>query len=101
MGDGVMKALVYVAPQQMEMQELEVPQVGPDDVLIEVAYSGICGSELSGYLGTNSLRHSSLGTNCPDTSRRWILASAPCVNWLLGHQSLSTLFWRVAGASSV
>lgn len=51
-----MKALVYVAPQQMEMQELEVPQVGPDDVLIEVAYSGICGSELSGYLGTNSLR---------------------------------------------
>lgn len=51
-----MKALVYVAPEHMEMQDLEVPQVGPDDVLIRVAYSGICGSELSGYLGKNSLR---------------------------------------------
>jgi 2-desacetyl-2-hydroxyethyl bacteriochlorophyllide A dehydrogenase len=56
MGDSVMKALVYVAPEHMEMQDLEVPQVGPDDILIRVAYSGICGSELSGYLGKNSLR---------------------------------------------
>lgn len=51
-----MKALVYLAPRQMALQDLEVPEPGQGDVLIRVAYSGICGSELSGYLGTNSLR---------------------------------------------
>jgi threonine dehydrogenase-like Zn-dependent dehydrogenase len=50
------KALVYVAPRQMVMQDLDPPSPGPGDVSIRVAYSGICGSELSGYLGMNSLR---------------------------------------------
>ena len=51
-----MKALVYLAPRRMEMQDLDPPDVGSDEVAIRVAYSGICGSELSGYLGMNSLR---------------------------------------------
>src|ERR1700683_3867135 len=51
-----MKALVYLAPRRMEMQDLDPPGVGPDEVAIRVTYSGICGSELSGYLGMNSLR---------------------------------------------
>jgi threonine dehydrogenase-like Zn-dependent dehydrogenase len=40
----------------MEMQEQATPQPEPDEVLIQVAYVGICGSELSGYLGHNALR---------------------------------------------
>jgi 2-desacetyl-2-hydroxyethyl bacteriochlorophyllide A dehydrogenase len=40
----------------MTLREHAIPPIGSDDVLIRVAYSGICGSELSGYLGTNSLR---------------------------------------------
>jgi 2-desacetyl-2-hydroxyethyl bacteriochlorophyllide A dehydrogenase len=40
----------------MTLREMDVPSVGPDEVLIQVAYSGICGSELSGFLGQNSLR---------------------------------------------
>jgi threonine dehydrogenase-like Zn-dependent dehydrogenase len=51
-----MKALVYLAPRHMAMQDLDVPRPGPDDVSIRVTYSGICGSELSGFLGMNSLR---------------------------------------------
>ena len=51
-----MKALLYLAPRHMAMRDLDAPDLGPDDVSIRVAYSGICGSELSGYLGTNSLR---------------------------------------------
>jgi len=51
-----MKALVYLAPRHMAIKDLDAPEPGPGDVLIRVAYSGICGSELSGYLGTNSLR---------------------------------------------
>jgi len=39
----------------MAMDERTVPQPGPDEVLIRVTYAGICGSELNGYLGHNSL----------------------------------------------
>lgn len=51
-----MKALVYEGPRQLNLREVAQPEVGPDEVLIRVAYSGICGSELGGYLGHNSLR---------------------------------------------
>jgi 2-desacetyl-2-hydroxyethyl bacteriochlorophyllide A dehydrogenase len=51
-----MQALVYEAPRVMTMRDLDVPAVGPHDVLIRVAYSGICGSELSGFLGQSSIR---------------------------------------------
>lgn len=51
-----MRALVYEAPELMTMRTLSAPTLEPDHVLIRVAYSGICGSELSGFLGQNSLR---------------------------------------------
>ncbi|MFD1676592.1 zinc-dependent alcohol dehydrogenase [Alicyclobacillus fodiniaquatilis] len=51
-----MKALVYEGPRQMNLRDVEVPSLERTDVLVEVACSGICGSELSGYLGQNSLR---------------------------------------------
>jgi 2-desacetyl-2-hydroxyethyl bacteriochlorophyllide A dehydrogenase len=51
-----MRALVYEGPRQMRIREQEIPSPGKDEVLIQIAFSGICGSELSGYLGQNSLR---------------------------------------------
>jgi len=51
-----MKALVYEGPRQLNIRELPEPTLEADEVLIKVAYSGICGSELGGYLGHNSLR---------------------------------------------
>ncbi len=51
-----MKALVYESPRRMGLRELPDPVAGPGDAVIRVAYSGICGSELSGFLGQNSLR---------------------------------------------
>lgn len=40
----------------MEMQTTDDPALEPGEILIRVAHSGICGSELGGYLGHNSLR---------------------------------------------
>ncbi len=40
----------------MNMRDVDRPEAAADEVLIRVAYSGICGSELGGYLGHNSLR---------------------------------------------
>ena len=51
-----MEALVWTAPRKMEMQTQPNPEVKPGEVLIKVAYAGICGSELSGYLAHNALR---------------------------------------------
>jgi 2-desacetyl-2-hydroxyethyl bacteriochlorophyllide A dehydrogenase len=51
-----MKALVYEGPRQLNIRDVPEPALGVDEVLIKVAYSGICGSELGGYLGHNSLR---------------------------------------------
>lgn len=56
MGAREMKALVYEAPRILRIRDVPVPEPGPGEVLVRVAYSGICGSELSGYLGHNELR---------------------------------------------
>lgn len=52
----MMPTLVWDAPRRMNFKETAVPTLQPEDVLIQVAFSGICGSELSGYLGHNALR---------------------------------------------
>src|SRR5512138_3793287 len=51
-----MKALVWEAPRVMAMREQAEPVAKPGEVVLKVAYAGICGSELSGYLGHNALR---------------------------------------------
>ncbi len=51
-----MQALVWTAPEKMEMQEYPDPKPAADEVVIRVAFAGICGSELSGFLGHNALR---------------------------------------------
>jgi threonine dehydrogenase-like Zn-dependent dehydrogenase len=51
-----MPSLVWEGPRRMVLRETPLPALLPDEVLIRVAYAGICGSELSGYLGHNALR---------------------------------------------
>lgn len=52
-----MTALVWEGPQEMNVRRVAAPEP-PDDreVVLRVDAVGICGSELSGYLGQNSLR---------------------------------------------
>ena len=51
-----MKALVYLGPKQLEIRQLPDAEPGPDEVKIKVKYTGICGSDLHGYLGTTGRR---------------------------------------------
>lgn len=51
-----MKALVWEGPRLMVMREQEKPRAAPSEVVLRVEFAGICGSELSGYLGHNALR---------------------------------------------
>ena len=44
-----MKAAVFRGPGQVELIDVPVPEVGPDEVKVQVHYCGICGSDLEAY----------------------------------------------------
>lgn len=44
-----MKAAVLHAPRDIRMQEVPVPGIGPDDVLVKVMAVGVCGSDVHYY----------------------------------------------------
>lgn len=46
-----MKAAVMEQPFELAIKELPIPVPGPDEVLIQVAACGICGSDVHGYEG--------------------------------------------------
>ena len=49
-----MKGLIWYGPNDLRYEDWPIPDVGSDDALIKVAYSGICGSEMSIVHGTNT-----------------------------------------------
>jgi threonine dehydrogenase-like Zn-dependent dehydrogenase len=44
-----MKAGVYYGARDIRQEEVPVPEIGPDDVLVKVKSCGICGSDLHSY----------------------------------------------------
>jgi threonine dehydrogenase-like Zn-dependent dehydrogenase len=46
-----MKAQVFYEAEKMQMEELPVPEVGENDVLVRVKNCGVCGSDISYYFG--------------------------------------------------
>jgi threonine dehydrogenase-like Zn-dependent dehydrogenase len=50
------KALVWEGPEIMEMRDVPEPGVQPGTAIVAVGGVGLCGSELSAYLGHNELR---------------------------------------------
>jgi threonine dehydrogenase-like Zn-dependent dehydrogenase len=51
-----MRALVYTAPLEMRMLDVDEPAAGDDEVLVEVAAVGICGSEIEGFASQSPFR---------------------------------------------
>lgn len=51
-----MKAALLTAPYQVDLQEVENPQLGAGDVLIKVQCVGVCGSDVHVYTGTHPFR---------------------------------------------
>jgi len=51
-----MRALVYRGPKTIGIEEVDRPVVHPDEVLVRVAATGICGSDVHGYLGLTGRR---------------------------------------------
>lgn len=49
-----MKAAVVTKPYEMKVMEVDVPSIGPNDVLVKVKATGICGTDISIYTGKYS-----------------------------------------------
>lgn len=54
---GKMKAQVFYEANVMKLEEIDIPQIADNEVLVRVKATGICGSDISYYYG-----HSPLGT---------------------------------------
>lgn len=51
----MMKAQVFYEPEKMALEERPVPEITPDQVLVKVHATGICGSDVAYYFGKSSL----------------------------------------------
>src|ERR1700753_765142 len=51
-----MQALLLKQYRELELTDAERPTVGPNDVLVQVAACGICGSDVHGYDGSSGRR---------------------------------------------
>ncbi len=50
-----MKAVVIKTPGKLIVKDLNTPVPGPGEVLLQMQYVGLCGSDLSTYLGKNPM----------------------------------------------
>lgn len=110
-----MKALMYTALRQLEIQDIEDPRPGPGEVLVRVCATGICGSDVHGFLGRQKRRqpglvfgHETLGVvveagTSVDTalvgkrvSVNPLISCGLCANCRAGRQSCCAS-WRLLG----
>lgn len=41
------RACMLLKPRTIEIQDIGIPEIGPDEVLVECVTTGICGSDVS------------------------------------------------------
>jgi threonine dehydrogenase-like Zn-dependent dehydrogenase len=100
-----MRALVYVEPGRVELQEKPRPNLGPQEMEVAVELAGVCGSDISGFLGHSGRRkpplvlgHELIG-RAPDGRRvvaNPLISCGRCAACLSGAQNLCES-WRLLG----
>ena len=50
----LMRAIVAHAPHRFVLEEVEVPKIGPNEVLVKVEACGVCASDIKAYKGAES-----------------------------------------------
>lgn len=100
-----MRALIYVAPESVEMRERPRPTPATGESDIEIEMAGICGSDMSGFLGHSprrkpplTLGHELVGRTAD--GRRVVanplIVCGKCTRCLSGQQNLCEK-WRLLG----
>jgi len=101
-----MRALVYTAPHHVDMEDRERPQTAPGESEIAISAAGICGSDMSGFLGHSRRRiaplvlgHELVGRRVSDGARvvaNPLISCGRCTACLSGAQNLCAS-WRLLG----
>ena len=101
-----MRALVYTAPNEVTMEDRPRPHPAPGECEIQVAAAGICGSDMSGFLGHSRRRvpplvlgHELVGRRASDGRRvvaNPLISCGRCAACLAGAQNLC-VSWRLLG----
>jgi threonine dehydrogenase-like Zn-dependent dehydrogenase len=100
-----MRALVYIAPHKVEMQDVARPQPLEGESEIAVMAAGICGSDISGFLGHSRRRIPPLVLGHELVGRRRdgkrvvvnpLISCGRCMACLSGAQNLCSS-WRLLG----
>jgi 2-desacetyl-2-hydroxyethyl bacteriochlorophyllide A dehydrogenase len=100
-----MRALVYTAPNRVEMEDRSHPVAAPGEVEVAIDLAGICGSDISGFLGHSARRkpplvlgHELVGRL--NDGRRVVanplISCGGCQACLSGAQNLCST-WRLLG----
>jgi 2-desacetyl-2-hydroxyethyl bacteriochlorophyllide A dehydrogenase len=103
-----MRALVYTAPGKVELEEQSPPEQREGETAIAVEVAGVCGSDLSGFLGHSALRkpplvlgHELVG-RLPDGQRvvaNPLVSCGQCDACISGAQNLC-VSWKLLGLGS-
>jgi threonine dehydrogenase-like Zn-dependent dehydrogenase len=97
-----MRALVYTAPHQVAMEERPRPRAAEGESEIAVVTAGICGSDISGFLGHSRRRiaplvlgHELVGrkTNGQRVVANPLVSCGHCTACLSGAQNLCSNWW--------
>jgi threonine dehydrogenase-like Zn-dependent dehydrogenase len=101
-----MRALVYTAPHEVTMEDRPRPQPAPGECEIAIAAAGICGSDISGFLGHSRRRipplvlgHELVGRRVSDGKRvvaNPLISCGHCTACLSGAQNICSS-WRLLG----
>ncbi len=104
-----MRALVYTAPEKLELEERPRPDAAAGEVEIAIETAGVCGSDISGFLGHSARRKPGLVLGHELVGRladgRRIVANpliscGKCPACLSGEQNLCAS-WRLLGMDQV
>jgi 2-desacetyl-2-hydroxyethyl bacteriochlorophyllide A dehydrogenase len=104
-----MRALVYSAVKKVELQDIPRPVAAAGEVLIAVEMAGICGSDISGFLGHSPRRqpplvlgHELVGRS--EDGRKVVVnplvSCGSCAQCLAGRQNLCVR-WSLLGMDRV
>ena len=107
-----MKALMYIAPERMEIRQVPEPVLQARQVLLRIAATGICGSDVHGFLGHSERRkpglilgHEAVATitETHETVSAWkkgqrvainpLVSCGTCAACVSGRQNLCERWW--------
>ena len=100
-----MRALVYTAPKKVELEERPRPVPGAGEVEVAIEVAGVCGSDVSGFLGHSARRQAPLVLGHELVGRTLdghrvvanpLMSCGHCRACLSGAQNLCST-WRLLG----